>query len=477
MSTIATVQRLAVTTITPLRIGPGGADLLDDLDYVSAERVYVIDQERMFDGLSTDRLKQAEQAAPLSQLLSPAEWQTYARYSLPNPTGRGKVPRLLSHVKNAFGQPYLPGSSLKGPIRTALAWALLQKRAQPVGRGDLGYNPRFADDPLMNKLLGRDPYHDLLRALQVADSGAIAPGDNLDLLRVSLYSLRGERLQPKGERWSFFVEALRPGAELSLRLRLDDYLLAPEIARRVDMEGGDRWLRGWMGHCHAFSEEVIKYEQSFYAHYGPPELAAFYDDLSTQAQNVVAGQEALLQLAWGAGWLSKTVGLYLSDEELALVREQFRLGRAGVAEFPKSRRLVERGGGPSAPLGWVRLRLLDGGGAPSVAASPTLAGVTRPAPAPVSAPSNAPLAADVPPRSLVDLGPGMVLEGTVSAIVAYGAFVDIGVGRDGLLHISQLGERRVERVEEVLRLGQRVRVKVQHIDVAQRKIALTMRNV
>lgn len=493
MSTIGTVQQLAVTTITPLHIGAGGGDLLDDLDYVSDERVYVIDQERMLAGLSSERLRRAEQAAPLSQLLSPAEWRDYARYSLPNPTGRERVPRMLGQVKDAFGRPYLPGSSLKGPIRTALAWALLRAEDKPVGRSDLGYNPRFADDPLMGRLLGRDPYHDLFRAMQVADSAAIAPGDSLDLLRVSLYSLRGQRLLPKGEGWSFFVEALRPGAELRLRLRLDDYLLAPEIARRVDLEGGEAWLRGWLGHCQAFSEEVIRYEQGFYAYYGPPELAAFYDDLAVQAQGVAAGREALLQLAWGAGWLSKTVGMYLSDDELAMVRDQFRLGRAGVEEFPKSRRLVERGGRPGAPLGWVRLRLLDGG-APVLDAPPPPRPVTPPpgasresaVPPPVApvAPPRAvtpprPAAGDAPasPRSIADLRPGMVLEGTVKRIADYGAFVDIGVGRDGLLHISQLSERRVERVEDVLRLGQRVRVKVLNVDVAQRKISLTMRGV
>ncbi|MFV9505486.1 MAG: type III-A CRISPR-associated RAMP protein Csm5 [Oscillochloridaceae bacterium umkhey_bin13] len=358
MSAIATVQRLAVTTVTPLHIGAGGSDMLDDLDYVSAERVYVIDHERMLAGLSSERLRLAEQAAPLRQLLGPEERQRYARYSLPNPTGQGRVPRMLGQVKDVFGRPYLPGSSLKGAIRTALAWALLRARDQPIGRGDLGYNPRFADDPLMSGLLGRNPYYDLLRTMQVADSAPAAPEQSLDLLQVALYSLRRDRLTPKGEGWAFFVEALRPGVELRLSLRLDDFLLAPEQARQVELEGYETGLRGWLGHCQAFSAKVIAYEQSFYADYGPPALAAFYDDLAVQAEGLEAGREALLQLAWGAGWLSKTVGTALTADELAMVRSQFRLGRNGVDEFPKSRRLVERGGGPSAPLGWVRLRLL-----------------------------------------------------------------------------------------------------------------------
>lgn len=74
-----------------------------------------------------------------------------------------------------------------------------------------------------------------------------------------------------------------------------------------------------------------------------------------------------------------------------------------------------------------------------------------------------------------DLAPGMELTGTVRNVTDFGAFVDIGVHRDGLVHVSQLGERRVRHPSEAVRLGDIVTVWVQEVDVEKNRIALTMR--
>ncbi len=74
-----------------------------------------------------------------------------------------------------------------------------------------------------------------------------------------------------------------------------------------------------------------------------------------------------------------------------------------------------------------------------------------------------------------DLQPGMVLEGVVTNIVAFGAFVDVGVHQDGLVHVSQLANRYVRDPNEVVKVGQTVRVTVQAVDLARGRIALTMR--
>jgi uncharacterized protein len=74
-----------------------------------------------------------------------------------------------------------------------------------------------------------------------------------------------------------------------------------------------------------------------------------------------------------------------------------------------------------------------------------------------------------------DLLPGMVLEGVVTNIVAFGCFVDIGVHQDGLVHMSQLADRFVKDANEVVRVGQRVKVTVQSVDLARGRIALSMK--
>lgn len=78
-------------------------------------------------------------------------------------------------------------------------------------------------------------------------------------------------------------------------------------------------------------------------------------------------------------------------------------------------------------------------------------------------------------HTIDDLRPGMLLPGIVTNITAFGAFVDIGVKQDGLVHISQLADRYVASPADVVHLGQHVEVKVTGIDTVRNRISLTMR--
>ena len=74
-----------------------------------------------------------------------------------------------------------------------------------------------------------------------------------------------------------------------------------------------------------------------------------------------------------------------------------------------------------------------------------------------------------------DLKPGMLLEGTVTNVAAFGAFVDVGVHQDGLVHVSQLADSFIKDPHEVVKAGDVVKVRVVEVDVARKRIALTMR--
>ncbi|MCF6098683.1 Tex family protein [Mesorhizobium muleiense] len=74
-----------------------------------------------------------------------------------------------------------------------------------------------------------------------------------------------------------------------------------------------------------------------------------------------------------------------------------------------------------------------------------------------------------------DLKPGMLLEGTVTNVAAFGAFVDIGVHQDGLVHVSQLADRFVKDAHEVVKAGDVVKVRVVDIDIKRKRIGLSMR--
>jgi len=78
-------------------------------------------------------------------------------------------------------------------------------------------------------------------------------------------------------------------------------------------------------------------------------------------------------------------------------------------------------------------------------------------------------------EGLADLKPGMILEGRVSNVAAFGAFVDIGVHQDGLVHVSALSTKYVKDPRDVVKAGDVVKVKVLEVDLARKRVALTMR--
>ena len=78
-------------------------------------------------------------------------------------------------------------------------------------------------------------------------------------------------------------------------------------------------------------------------------------------------------------------------------------------------------------------------------------------------------------EKISDLSPGMVLEGVVTNVAAFGAFIDIGVHQDGLVHVSAMSTKFIKDPHEVVKAGQIVKVKVLEVDVKRQRISLTMR--
>ena len=78
-------------------------------------------------------------------------------------------------------------------------------------------------------------------------------------------------------------------------------------------------------------------------------------------------------------------------------------------------------------------------------------------------------------REIADVQPGMVLEGVVSNVTRFGAFVDIGVHQDGLVHISELSNRYIKDPSEAVKTGQIVKVKVLAVDAKAKRIALSIK--
>jgi uncharacterized protein len=78
-------------------------------------------------------------------------------------------------------------------------------------------------------------------------------------------------------------------------------------------------------------------------------------------------------------------------------------------------------------------------------------------------------------EDIKDLQAGMTLEGTISNVAQFGAFVDLGVHQDGLIHVSQLANKFVSDAREIVKTGDIVKVKVLEVDLARKRISLTMK--
>lgn len=356
---------IEMEVLSPVHISSGRGYLLNDVDFVCGKGIHIIDIDRVLAEIPVQSWTGTTSPWRLSQLLKPNQYGDYARYTLDERTRHEKIKRILECVKDVRNKPYIPGSSLKGAIRTAIASAMLSRGEIQVESRDLGYSPKFADDPIMIRLFGTNPNHDLLRTLHVVDSESVSAEAAIELTTVALYSLRQQDnttlLKPKSPTYRFTVEveALRPGLRIAGCVRQDRFLLHPDQARRLGFDKRVRYVKSFLHHCNTFSRALIHAESSFFGRHGLPEIKRFYDHLAQVTAALNKECECLLQISWGTGWTSKTVGTVLSQDFLADMSYQFRLARKGQAIFPKTRRVVERGGTPKTVTGWIKLKLCD----------------------------------------------------------------------------------------------------------------------
>ena len=368
-----TLYDVTVTTLTPLHIGTG-RDLLLDFDYVLHDgRTWRIDEDALLEakweggGGSHDKILQNRPPAELlderTDFAPDSPWFRYVMQGQPRARGTGS--QLREQIKDAQAQPYLPGSSLKGALRTALAWHGWEALGLRPQKSNLGRSAKWAGQQYERDIFGRDPNHDLMRALQVGDS---SPGaaDSLMLVNAKVIT-RG------GEGSPIEVEAVRPDTAFRLTVKLDEALFTPWAEQR-GVRFGDRadWLRGLVDIVRAHTADRIRREAAWFVQRrGAEQARDLYGQLS-RARPPKGG--FLLQLGWGGGWGSKTLGSRLSQNEdfLEGIIKDYRMARGKQRHpgdpFPKSRRtavsLVRSKDGRSGetislPLGWVLVEMKE----------------------------------------------------------------------------------------------------------------------
>lgn len=492
-----TCFQVTMTTLSPLHIG-SGERLREGFDFIEHDGyLWVADQGALMRAILDEATAEGEDLTVAAEAitgltlyqLEEAGWlrgehfdlgKRLFRYRLQGRTSTtGKQGELHEQIKDVYGRPYLPGSSLKGALRTLIAWA---RTPGPIVLEKLDKRRKFAARPLeevvfasgapLNKRGRRikTANYDLLRALRVSDSQPTSQ-ERLGMAAVELFPMPQEGQGGP----DIDLEALEVGTVFQTEVVVDKYLFSSRAAK-LRFQDKRQWLTDLakLGQEHA--QQRIRDETEYHrTKGGPVETLRFYTWL-TQEQNNLAEDEFLLQSGWGAGWDSKTLGSRLRENpgEFAQIVNRYGLAegprrwrearrrRSTGTLFPGTRKLATMPGARLVrqPLGWVKIRVegIDLWAEEEVEAE-------RVAPPVVSRPE--------------DLQAGMVLEGTVRNVTKFGAFVDIGVERDGLVHISELAEGYVRSVEDVVLVGQRVRVRVLSVERRGRdwRISLTMKGV
>jgi CRISPR-associated protein Csm5 len=361
-----TVYEVILRTLTPLHIGDG-SELRRDFDFtVKNARTYRLNEDAILDAKDETQWLNARGAYKLpAELLGEADFQNTAffRYIIPGvPRSNKPDARVKSHLKDMRDRPYIPGSSLKGALRTALAWVGWNEVKPELNRQAIGRSRSWAAQPLEKKLFGRDPNHDLLRALHVSDlqmTNASEPGKSLLLVNVQVLTKRsaGSPIE---------LEALKSDIELRGTLTIDETLFGAAAERELHFANRRHWLDELMARVQRHSQaRLIRLAEWFEKADGCEGIANFYRQLA----NAKAGaQAAVLQIGWGAGWDGKTLWTHLQQDPRLFEQlvSDFRMHKAAKGSpprkagdpFPRSKRVViDKTNKPAAPLGWVLVDL------------------------------------------------------------------------------------------------------------------------
>lgn len=388
------VLRYRLETLSPVHIGSG--EEYGALDGVYWEgRWYLIDIEKAVQqsGASPTDLANA-------MMHSEFNWASWLRrHNLsPQAVARRSVAcaqnpertKIRACLRDPYERPYVPGSTLKGAIRTALLEALIneldenrarryiQEIAQRNEQGKPKYDRRYVARRVLEKDLltgdksprkkdpraDLDPNYDLLRALHVVDSEPIEP-ERVEIGLVWVYTIRNRALVQKrasNEEYKMLLEWLPAGVTTQVEIVLDAHLLSEPVRQQLGFTAESvQLIQEFAAHCNERARSLIESETEFYEVYALPSAQRFYKQLQARLQQVEHASGFLLNIGWGSGWEAKAVLNPLTEEldnEYEQVRRLYGLGRPHD-DFPKTRRLAYRNNQPYAPLGWIALTPLS----------------------------------------------------------------------------------------------------------------------
>jgi CRISPR-associated protein Csm5 len=369
MSEVHTKLALEIEVLSPLHIG-SGSNLMLGYDLVAhGGRTYRVNEDVLLENVllkdeegKAPELNKILMGRPASELLEEGDFEESPeglfRYVLDGSPSK-KEGEVVEQIKDVYGRLYLPGSSLKGALRTVMMWGIYKEQERKPNLDRLGRGARWAAQPLERELFGRNPNYDWLRALHVGDSAPTVADGRLALRTVRVYptSARG------GPGLDVDVEAIERGTVFDAQITLENYGFEGAGAARLRWQGKRRWIKRLPQLGLEYTRQRLLTEAKYYKEEGGPSRAMrFYDGLINRLLKLPK-DTLLLQVGWGTGWESKTLGssmLRQDDRQFEKLLRDYRMtkqrNRQVGAPFPISRNLAVVGGHPALPMGWLEVR-------------------------------------------------------------------------------------------------------------------------
>jgi len=365
-------QKFRITVLTPVHIGTGFRKM-KGIDFYFDERtsqVILVDLDEI-GTLLVDNSQALNELANLDEQNDIGDLTRRYHLNLKNNKNYpiNSVGReFLEFVRTGLGQPLIPGSSLKGSLRTAILRNIIDQKSD-VERRELfkeipnGGNPKSASDDLLRNIFGRNPNYDLMRVLVVSDSHFSESDLMLIELRVLSQNRNGWywKSNPKNpnQPMQVWCEALRPNSKAEISLSLDNFLLTDSRAvwelKFPNKLAAD--LHTLIDQINQYSAQMIDAEITYFEERDSekPELNEIIRNLNLVKKHIPANDSAMVvRLGWGSGWKHMT-GDYLGKDKdiFEQIRMNFRLGHPG-----RSRKIGFYNGKPAFPFGWIKLEAL-----------------------------------------------------------------------------------------------------------------------
>jgi CRISPR-associated protein Csm5 len=378
-----------ISVVSPVHIGSGNEYGL--MDFVVLEgRISYINIDKVFDELKnkgTDALILYEAIEQYGRNFNLGLFLKNQGIDVDNVTNYNlrckEVPQnTRGFIKNAFTIPLIPGSSIKGAIRTAVAWYLLKDRKNEVedilnrilreideirDRNEKMKKIRWWERRIGHELENlifygkeKDPKFDIFKSMIVTDA-SFESVDQLSIGKCKVLSTTGDNMMmPKP--YDIFLEVLEPPVKSKImEISLNTYFLEKKNQNLGYNTNHITFLKEFPKACNEFSKAIIEYELTFFEHYNLSTLKNYYENLFNMIPNT--DDEFLLRVGHGIGWLSTTLGLLLKENEglLRKLRKTFYLGRRRyepyfLPEYPKSRKIIFDDNNPTYPMGWIKLK-------------------------------------------------------------------------------------------------------------------------